>query len=106
MVHASKRRVAFEPANKRQGAYAPVEKDQKVLVVLVPDAVVDPGAMMVKLEHAGVADGTMVAPVRLYHVAIPACHAMHGWGHECQTKRATIGLNTKVKPDHLIALHS
>jgi hypothetical protein len=44
----------------------PVEEEEdKELVVVEGDTVVDPGAVVVHLEHAVPADGAVVSPVRL-----------------------------------------
>ena len=50
---------------------------------LEADAVVNPGAVMVKLEHALLAYAAVVTPVRFHHVASPAkgkrCVSLGAW---------------------------
>ena len=46
------------------------EEEDEVLVVVEGDAVVDPGAVVVHLEHAGPAHGAMVRAVRLHARAL------------------------------------
>lgn len=48
------------------------EEEDEALVVAEADAAVDPGAVVVHLEDAGVADGAVVGPVRFHQLALVA----------------------------------